>query len=365
MLSFQIKQLKEVIAMSINQTYSTQSNLFQELMSLLGQTVQSELVRQIQYLKVENDILRSKCPKRITTTADEKRRLLKFGLLLGGKIKNIINIVNYSTFRRWATDDDTKKGKKVDKRGRPKMTSQEIIDLMIRMAKENHLWGFGRIMGELKKLGIIRARNTIKNILIENGIDPFPKRSEDSWDAYIKRTFETLWACDFFTKTVWTAMGPKIFHVLFYINIRTRKVYIAGITQHPTHEWVTKTTNKVSAIFDGDESKLLIRDGDKKFPKQFNDMLKTFGITVKRLPYRAPNLNPYAEAWIGTIKRECLNHFIALGKHHFEYLINEFVDYYNTDRPHSGLNNQTIGNTLNGKTVKCEEKLGGLIKKYS
>ncbi|MBU1863178.1 MAG: integrase core domain-containing protein [Candidatus Omnitrophica bacterium] len=350
--------------MSHEQTYSTQSNIFQELLSLLGQTVQSELMRQIQYLTVENNILRSKCPDRITTTADEKKRLLKFGLPLGGKIKGIINIVNYSTFRRWATDGETAKGEKVDRRGRTKMTSQEIIDLMIRMAKENALWGFGRIMGELKKLGIKRARNTIKSILIENGIDPSPKRKEDSWDAYIKRTFATLWACDFFTKTVWTAMGPKIFHVLFFINIRTRKVHIAGATDKPTHEWVTTMTEKASNIFAGDESKLLIRDGDKKFPKQFNDMLKKFGITVKRLPYRAPNLNPYAEAWIGTIKRECLNNFLVLGKNHLEYLINEFVGYYNTDRPHSGLGNATIS-SLNGKTVKCEERLGGLIKKYN
>jgi len=349
--------------MPSNQTYSTQSNIFQELLCLLGQTVQSELMRQIQYLKVENEILRSKCPDRITTTADEKQRLLKFGLPLGGKIKNIINIVNYSTFRRWATDGVTIKGKYADRRGKPRTTPQEVLDLIVRMAKENLRWGYGHIMGELNRLGLHPCRNTVRIVLRENGIEIAAKRDHDSWDAYIKRTYETLIACDFFTKTVWTAMGPKIFHVLFFINIRTRKVHIAGVTQKPTHEWVTKMTEKVEHIFESDKSNLLIRDGDKKFPKDFNATLKKIGVTCKRLPYKSPNLNPYAEAWIGTIKRECLNHFLALGQHHLEYLINEFVDYYNTDRPHSGLGNATIS-TLNGKTVKCEERLGGLIKNY-
>jgi len=202
---------------------------------LLGKITHSNLIRQIEYIKVENEILRSKLPKRVTTSQAEKRRLIKYGLPLRGQIKNTISIVGYSTFRRWVTEGVT--NKKKPRRGRPRKTTQEIIDILIRMAKENHLWGYGRIMGELKKLNILRlSRNGIKAVLIKNGIDPCPKRKEDSWDSFIRRNFETLWTCDFFTKTVWTALGPKMFHVLFFINIRTRKVHIAGITNRPDKE---------------------------------------------------------------------------------------------------------------------------------
>jgi len=127
-------------------------SLFQEFWVTLGQLVHSDLMRQIEYLKVENKILRSKCSKRITTTADEKYLLLKYGLPLGGKIKKIINIVNYSSFRRWASDDPTSKGKSQDRRGRPRITPQEMVDLIIRMAKENLGWGYPRIRAELNKL---------------------------------------------------------------------------------------------------------------------------------------------------------------------------------------------------------------------
>ena len=117
-------------------------------LGLLGRMVYPDLMRQMEFLKVEHEILRSKCPERITTTADEKYRLLKYGLPLGGALKNMISIVHYSTFRRWVTCDPRVKE---DKRGRPRTTPKEIIDLIILMAKENLSWGYPRIRAELKK----------------------------------------------------------------------------------------------------------------------------------------------------------------------------------------------------------------------
>lgn len=351
--------------MNYTNSYTINGSLFQEFLSLLGKMTQGQLIRQIEYIKVENEILRSKLPRRITTTPAEKRRLIKYGVPLGGQIKQVISIVGYSTFRRWIADGVT--GKNAPKRGRPRKTTQEIIDLIIRMAKENHLWGYGKIMGELKKLGLLRfTRNTLKNILIQNGIDPSPKRKEDSWDAFIKRHFETLWACDFFTKTIWTALGPRLFHVLFFINIRTRKVHIAGITEKPNKDWIVNTTKSVSFLFQDPSKKLLIRDGDTKFPKEFDELFKTFNAKVKRIPYRSPNLNPYAEGFVGTIKRECLEHFFVFGEEHFKYLIREYVDHYNTKRPHSGMGNEPLDYKPRNNTgrIKCESRLGGMIKHY-
>ncbi len=351
--------------MDYTESYTINSSLFQEFLKLLGRMTQGELIRQIEYIKVENEILRSKLPGRITTTPAEKRRLIKYGLPLKGQIKHIITIVGYSTFRRWAAEGIT--NKKEPKRGRPRKTTQEIIDIIIRMAKENHLWGYGRIMGELKKLNVLRfSRNGIKKILIKNGIDPCPKRKEDSWDSFIRRHFETLWACDFFTKTVWTALGPKLFHVLFFVNIRTRKVHIAGITAKPDTEWVVKATKSVSFLFHDNTRKLLIHDGDTKFPKKFDELFKPFNARVHRITYKAPNLNPYAEGFVGTIKRECLDHFFVFGEEHFKYLIKEYVDYYDTKRPHSGMDNEPLEYKpkKSAGRLKCESRLGGMIKHY-
>ncbi|MEW6008198.1 MAG: integrase core domain-containing protein [Candidatus Omnitrophota bacterium] len=349
-----------------NNTYTKDNWIFQEFLLLLGHLVHSNLLRQIDYLKVENRILRSKLGQRVNITISEKRRLIKYGLPLGGSIRNFISIVSYSTFRRWVSNGISK-NKTNTARGR-RRTPEEIRELIVRLAKENN-WGYTRILGELKKLRIYSiSRNTVKNILRENGLDPAPRRSEDTWDAFIKRHFKTLWACDFFTKTVWTMLGPKTFYCLFFINIWTRKVHIAGITKHPDKEWVNDKARAVSFFFKADDGsrKLLIRDSDTKFSREFDEIINRYGAEVKRIPYRSPNLNPYAEGWVGTIKRECLDYFFVFGEKHFRYLVKEYVKYYNTVRPHSSLDNMPINYRAkngNGK-LKCDSRLGGLIRHY-
>ena len=347
--------------------YTISSGVFQEFLTLVGKLVHSRLVRQIDYLKLENEILRSKLKKRIKVTPSEKKRLVRFGLTLNGDIRKLISIVSYTTFRRWVWEETNLRPKEAYKRGRPR-TSYEKRQLVIRLAKENH-WGYTRILGELKKLRIFSlSRNTIKNILKENGLDPAPKRGKDTWDDFIKRHFKTLWACDFFTKTVWTMLGPKTFHVLFFINVLTRKVHIAGITEHPNREWVNNRAKTISFLFDTDKNseKLLIRDGDGKYSKEFDKIINKYGVKVKKTPYKSPNLNSYAEGWVGTIKRECLDYFFVFGEKHFRYLVREYVKYYNTVRPHSGMNNMPLDyKSLKDKgKVKCDSKIGGLIRHY-
>jgi putative transposase len=341
------------------------TGVFQEFLALIGRMVHGELVRQIEYLKVENQILRGKLGRRINLKPSEKRRLIKFALPLGSSIKEFMSIVSYSTFRKWVKNGVCNNHKA--KRGR-RRTPKEIQDLVVRLARENN-WGYTRILGELKKLGIKSlSRNTIKNILKANGLDPAPKRSEDTWDDFIKRHFKTLWACDFFTKTVWTMLGPKTFHILFFINVLTRKVHIAGITKNPTREWVNRKAKTVSFLFDTNNksNKLLIRDGDGKYSKEFDEIINKYGVNVKKIPYKSPNLNPYAEGWVGTIKRECLDYFFVFGERHLRYLVKGYLKYYNTVRPHGALNNIPLG-YKSGKDkgrIKCDLKLGGIIKHY-
>jgi putative transposase len=351
--------------MSAINLYTKNNSIFQELFVLLGRLVHGDLVKQIQYLKVENQIMRGKIKKYIRVTPSEKRRILKFGLALGGGIRKVLSVVDYSTFRRWV-NEGVPKDKNRSKRGRPR-TLKEIRELVIKLAKENN-WGYTRILGELKKLQIYcLSRSTIKNILKENGLDPAPQRSEDTWDDFIKRHFKTLWACDFFTKTVWTLLGPKTFHMLFFINVYTRKVHIAGFTEHPNKAWVKKKAKIVSFLFENNkESSLLMRDGDSKFSKGFDEIFKECNVQVRKLPYKSPNLNPYAEGWVGTIKRECLDHFFIFGEKHLRHLVTEYVKYYNTVRPHSAMDNMPLNyKAPNTKgDIKCDIGLGGIIKHY-
>jgi putative transposase len=164
-----------------------------------------ELARQVEYLKTENQILRAKLPRRLTVTPRERQRLLKVGRALGSAVKTLISIVSARTFARWLSAEAKPRpvARPACKPGRPR-TSAELRALVVRLARENS-WGYTRIHGELKKLGVKRvSRSTVVNILKENGLDLGPKRGEGTWDNFIRRHAATLWACDFFSKEVWT-----------------------------------------------------------------------------------------------------------------------------------------------------------------
>jgi len=175
-------------------------------------------------------------------------------------------------------------------------------------------------------------------------------------------------ACDFFTKQVLTPLGPKTFFVLFFINIKTRKVYIAGLTPYPHQEWVNKQTQLLlPSLNDGREvKKVLIRDRDTKYSRKFDEAFEKEGFTIQKTPFMSPNMNAHAESWVGTVKRECLNRFVVFGERHLRYLISEYVQYYNSTWPHSFMDNQPLEYTSEktaGK-IRCQTTLGGIIKHY-
>lgn len=337
------------------------------LLNLLSEISHSDLKRQIEFLKIENTILRQHClHKRIIVDDRQRQKLLKYGLPLGGKVKHLISIVHYGTFYRWVSQMYEPKNK-FHRRGRPKVVTEKIKQLIAQMAKCNK-WGYTKILGELKKLNIkYISRTSVKNILIEYGVDPYKIRSQDSWDQFLKRTFDTLWACDFFEKTVWTPFGRRMYKALFFINIKTRKVYLAGITKRVDHPWLMEQIHKLEHVFNHRSGKtVLVRDRGIQFSKQFDQFFEDKNIKVLKIPHRSPNLNPYAESWVATVKRECLDHFLVIGKIHLQYLVEEFVNYYNNHRPHSSLDNLP----LHGYPVKMDGEihakpvLGGLIHHY-
>ena len=299
------------------------------LLLLLARATQKELVQMVEYLKAENRMLRSRLPKRIEATPAERAKLLKLGVRLGSKIKEVITIVHPRTFARWLIE--SRSGKKPRKRGRPRKPEQ-IRQLILEMAKATG-WGYRRILGELKKLRIYNmSRTTVKRLLQDNGFDPGPKRGYGSWAEFIERHFKTVWATDFFTKTVWTMRGPVTYYVLFFIHLHTRRVHIAGMTPNPDGDWMAQAARNMSMIFAEEKPEFqpthIIRDRDTKFTDQFCATLETDGIDFRPIPPRSPNLNPYAESWVGRIKAECLNHFIVFGENHLRSIIKEWVSYY-------------------------------------
>lgn len=150
-------------------------NLYHRLLLLIAGSTQKELASQIRYLQIENEILRSKLPKRVPVTEKERNKLVKLGSKLGKALGELVTIVHPDTLRRWIRVAG-KPGKKTPAKKGRRRTKEEIRELIIKLAREND-WGYTRILGEIKKLGIKPpSRNTVKNILKENGLEPGPKR---------------------------------------------------------------------------------------------------------------------------------------------------------------------------------------------
>jgi len=342
------------------------------LLVFLVHMTQSIMLRQISYLKAENAVLRSRVPKNVQTTPAERALLVRLGAPLGSAIQELLSLVHYKTFQRWVRDEAKPLSEKTKRPpGRPPVP-QNVEELILRFAKENG-WGYARIQGELKKLGIIVAANTIKKILIKNGFHPSPNRTKGDWDRFIKRHMDTLWACDFFTKDVWTGFGKVTYYVLFFIHVGTRRVRVAGMTVQPNGAWVEQQARNL--VYDlaerGETASYLIRDGDTKFTQKFDEIFKSEGIKVKKLPYRSPNLNAFAERFVQSIKQECLDHFLVFGESHLEHLIREYERHYNTVRPHQGLGNATIPAPppptevpLDPCEIECDSRLGGVLRHY-
>jgi len=214
--------------------------LLQPLWFILASMTDRKLAQMVEYLKEENRILRSRLPRNITVTPRERNRLVKLGKKLGSAINELISIVTPRSFARWVVGDRIPKRRRVDRKpGRPR-TGEEIRELILRLARKTG-WGYARVLGELKKLGIRTiSKTTVANILREAGLDPGPKRGEGSWSDFVQRHAATLCACDFISVRSMTTRGFVDLFVLFFIHVGSRRVFVSGISANPDHEWVTQ-----------------------------------------------------------------------------------------------------------------------------
>lgn len=355
-------------------------SLFRSLLLMIAGSTQRELARQVRYLKVENEILRSKLPARITITPKERQRLLKFGAKLGKAIHQLVTIVAPSTFLRWIREDKRagRKGTMVAPRGR-RRTAEDIRKLIIKLAKEN-AWGYARIVGELKKLGIHSIKkSTVRNILKEAGLDPCPKRAGGTWDEFISRHAASLWQCDFVVQKVLTVRGWRDAFMLAYLNVETRRVVLTPATFHPDTAWVTAQAESFvkQARAEGLPIRYVQRDRDGKFAAAFDAALQHARVEVVPSPPKSPNTQAFVERFIGSLRSECLHHFIFFGTKHLDSTAAIWLRHYHAERPHQGVD---IGNellvppaastkretaddeTLSLRDIRCHKRLGGLLK---
>ena len=251
--------------------------------------------------------------------------------------------------------------------GRPRM-AQECRKLILRVASQNPRWGYVRIRGELLKLGHDVSATAIRNLLRRHGVPTSPHRSRMSWREFLRAQASGIVVADYFTVET---SNLKRLHVLFFMELGRRRIASFGVTAHPNQAWVSQQVRNLSWRLEdlGLPVQFLICDHDKKFPFAVEHILAAQGVRVIRTPIQAPVANCYAERWVGSARRECLDWLIILGRRHLERVLGEFVDHYNHARPHRGLHLQPPeGDTGRPNTqgnVACRARLGGLIREYS
>jgi putative transposase len=252
--------------------------------------------------------------------------------------------------------------------GRPR-TDGGITKLVLRMAHENPTWGYRRIQGELVGLGIGIAPSSVWAILRRHGIEPAPRRAELSWSQFLRAQASAIIACDFLTvDTVWL----RRLHVLFFIELASRRVHFGGVTANPHERWVTQQArNLVMTLGEREQPvRFIVRDGDSKFTRSFDEVFRSEGIRVIRTPVRAPRAKAHAERWVGSLRRECLDRFLILGRRQLEQVVRAYIRHHNEHRPHRSLEQRPPltkpppAEAPPPSKIGRRDRLGGLLHEY-
>jgi transposase InsO family protein len=241
---------------------------------------------------------------------------------------------------------------------------------VLRLARENPIWGYRRIHGELCRLGYRIGASTVWSILHRAGIDPAPQRTAISWRQLLRVQAKGVLAVDFFT--VDTVLLRRLY-VLFVIEVATRRVHVLGVTPQPAGAWVTQQARNL-LIEIGDRIgrfRFLIRDRDTKFTAAFDAVFAAERIKVLRTPVRAPRANAYAERWVGTVRREVLDRMLIWGVRQLRSVLADYADHYNRHRLHRALGQAPpLGPGepavfVPAGSVVRRDRLGGLIHEYA
>ena len=325
----------------------------------------SKIIAEIIFLKTQLSIVKSQNKIKSYKTNIFQKLSLSFLFTFLHHPKHLCYIFTPETILKWYKDI-TKKFwtfKNKNKKGRPAIPP-DTKQLIIQMKKDNPKWGYKRIHGELKKLNISVSKTSISTILIQNNLNP-TGTTPSKWSTFIKSHVKSITATDF--KLVTSIFGIR-FYIMFFISYHSRRIIHYNVTTHPTKKWIE---NQLRHISDGEKKIYLIRDNDMLF-KYVN--FKIFDIKDIPIAIQCPNMNPIIERFIGSFNREALNNFVIINENQLRNISKEYVSYYNTYRPHQGIENITIpafeSNEIKVYTkapverVKKKEILSGILNHY-
>jgi transposase InsO family protein len=277
-------------------------------------------------------------------------------------------IVTPATLLRWHRRLVAKRWTYVRPAGRPPLR-REMREVALRLAHDNPRWGYQRIVGEMKGLGMVVSATTVRTWLRARGVGPAGKRRGMTWREFIRAHRESLLAVDFFTvETIWL----QRLYVLFFIELGSRRVHLAGCTRNPHAPWVIQQGRQLMWTFAerAEPLRFLIRDRDQKFTAGFDAVFRSDGIEVIRTPFRAPQANGAAERFVRTVRSECLDWLLILDGRHLDQVLGVFVDHYNTHRPHRALAltpphpRRAKHPDWSGARIQRRDRLGGVIHEY-
>ena len=242
--------------------------------------------------------------------------------------------------------------------------SQEIRALIFQMVAENPTWGAPRIHGELLMLGFDLSEPTVSRWMRRA---PRPLDPAKRWLTFLRNHREAIAAMDFFTVPTLTF---GILYCFFVIGHGRRRVLHVNVTRNPNALWVTLQLHETWEY--GQQSqRFLIFDRDSKFGADVVSAVKAMGSQPIRTAFRSPWQNGIAERWVGSVRRDLLDHVIVLNRRHLRRLLKEYIRYYHEDRTHLGLRKGTPDGRVpspapsNRHKVISLPRLGGLHHRYT
>jgi putative transposase len=334
-----------------------------------GPTPETDAV-EIAVLRHQLAVLRRQVPRPRYTPAD--RMLLAALAKLLPRERWAAFLVTPSALLRWHRELIARRWTYPHNGHHRRCLDEEVVALVVRLAQENPRWGYLRIVGECRNLGVRVSATSVRRILRRHGVGPAPRRGGPTWRQFLRTPARGLLATDFFTVET---VGLTRLYVLFVVEVQSRAVHLLGITTHPTGAWVAQQARNLLMDLDDQvhQFQYLIRDRDAKFTAAFDAVFTAAGINVVKIPPQAPRANAHAERWVRTVRSECLDWTLIWNERQLRRVLTEYLRHYNTARPHRSLDLQPPRpasrlTLVQPATVESPAQrvdvLGGLIHEY-
>jgi putative transposase len=343
--------------------------MFSKLLGWIVLRTRSDTTKEIEILVLRHQlaVLQRRTPRPRMSWTD--RALIAALTRLLPRPRRLGLLVTPATILRWHRQLITRRWTTQPVRpGRPAIPAG-LRALIVRLATENPTWGYRRIHGELASLGYQIGASTVWRILNSAGIDPAPRRPGPTWAQFLQAQAKAILACDLFHLDTITLHRLYAFFVIEHAN---RRVHILGVTAHPTGAWLTQLARNL--LMDLDDAnrgfRFLIRDRDNKFTAAFDAVFTAIDVRIIKTPVRAPRANAIAERFVGTTRRELLDHLLIINQRHAAAVLHEFERHYNGHRPHRTLDQAAPlrplpqRTTSDPNTVQRRDRLGGLLHEY-